>query len=332
MTARESIAGVVAGRRRPPSYADAALNRPRIAPEVRTVTTDDGAELRVHIYGPADGDTIVLSHGWTCRIEFWYPQINALAERFRVVAYDQRGHGRSTTGRRRYTSDVLADDFAAVLAATVPARERAVLVGHSMGGMTIMAWAGKYPEQVEQYASAAVLANTGSDRLVAETTAVPFLPSLGAVRGLAGHVLSAPVLLPNVRGVTDVIRFIVLSPTATPEQVAFCQRIVLACKGRTRGRWGTALNRLDVHEALVNLTVPTVVFAGGRDRMTPAVHAERLADELGRAGNLDKFVLVPFSGHMGTVEAADELNGEIVRLATLAKGRRRRRRLQAVAG
>ncbi|QXQ15637.1 alpha/beta hydrolase [Skermania piniformis] len=295
---------------------------------MRLVPTSDGAALRVHIYGAADAPTVVLSHGWTCSIEFWYPQINALAERFRVVAYDQRGHGGSSVGRRRFGSDVLADDFAAVLAATVPPGKRAVLVGHSMGGMTIMAWAGRYPEQVRERAAGAVLANTGCDRLVAETTAVPFLPGAGAVRRAAGHALSAPVPLPRVRGVTDALRFVAMSPTATREQVEFCVRIVVACSGRIRGRWGTALHRIDLGDAVTNLAVPTVVFGGGRDRMTPAVHSERLADALRGAGHLDRLLLVPTSGHMGPVEAADQLNAEISRLAEAPPARR----LRAVAG
>src|SRR3546814_7423242 len=77
---------------------NALLKTPTLKAGISELTTDDGAIINVRAYGPVDGDPIVLSHGWTCSTEFWYPQVNALAGEYRVITYDQRGHGRSTVG------------------------------------------------------------------------------------------------------------------------------------------------------------------------------------------------------------------------------------------
>jgi pimeloyl-ACP methyl ester carboxylesterase len=135
-----------------PEYA--RLYAPLHGREV-TVTVNDGTRLHAEVFGPEDAPTIVFCHGWTCALRFWTYQIQDLVPEFRVVASDFRGHGRSdpaATGD--YTIDAFGDDLQAVLEATVPAGERALLAGHSMGAMAIVAWAGRHPDEVAQRASA----------------------------------------------------------------------------------------------------------------------------------------------------------------------------------
>lgn len=302
--------------------------------EVIPVVTEDGATLRVHAYGPVDADPIVLSHGWTCRIEYWNPQINALAEKFRVIAYDQRGHGHSDFGTRKPGPDVLADDLAAVLAATIVPGKKAVLVGHSMGGMSIMAWAGRHPQQVARYAGGVLLANTGSDSLIAQTTVIPMLPErVAAMKNVLGRaVLGAPIPLPTGALTRRPFQSAVMAPNSSRESIDFCQRIALSCKGSTRGKWGLALADLDISQALENLNVPTVVVAGELDRLTPPAHSVKLAEALERNGILDRLVVIPGVGHMGNVEAIEEFNAEIVRLRRKAKRGRASRKYVAAAG
>lgn len=144
-------------------------------PEARrtgSVRSADGTRIHVEEYGPHGAPAVVLIHGWTCGTLFWAPVIRRLAGDFRVVAYDQRGHGGSDTpGKGGYSTEALADDLAAVLDAFLAADERAVLVGHSMGGMTVMA-AGDRPG-VQARTAAVLLVSTGSGRLLAETAVLP---------------------------------------------------------------------------------------------------------------------------------------------------------------
>ena len=100
-----------------------------------TVRSADGTGLNVEVRGPEDAPTVVLVHGWTCSVAFWTRQFAALGDRFRIVTPDLRGHGRSERpGPAGYGIGALADDVAAVLRGCVPAGERCVVAGYSMGG------------------------------------------------------------------------------------------------------------------------------------------------------------------------------------------------------
>ena len=108
-----------------------------------TVRAGDGTRLHAEVFGPEHGYPIVLAHGITCAIRVWVHQIADLATDYRVIAYDHRGHGRSGLPSRRanYGLNFLAADLDAVLEATLKPGERAVIAGHSMGGIAITSWA-----------------------------------------------------------------------------------------------------------------------------------------------------------------------------------------------
>ena len=114
------------------------------------VRSKDGIRLHAEVFGPEDGYPIVLAHGITCAIRVWAYQIADLSTDYRVIAFDHRGHGRSAVPARRsaYSLDYLAADLDAVLEATLAPGERAVIAGHSMGGIAITSWAERYPERV----------------------------------------------------------------------------------------------------------------------------------------------------------------------------------------
>ncbi|MTE16591.1 alpha/beta fold hydrolase [Nocardia aurantiaca] len=303
------------------TYDNADLNPPTGPCEVVPVTASDGARLRAHAYGPADGDVIVLVHGWTCCLEYWNPQINAFADEYRVIAYDVRGHGESDEGTAALTVDQLADDLADVLDAVLRPGQRAVLVGHSLGGMTIQAWAGRYPQRVQRQLLAVLLANTAVGDLIAETTVVPFfnrgIAKLPFMIGLLG--LSARTLFPPIPLVTWVFRRQVMSLASVGDIAAFGLNIVRSCRSRVRGRFGTLLSYLDVGRGAANLTVPTTVIAGSADDMTPPAHSERIVEMLSAAGSLDGYRILP-TGHLGNVEAYQEFNAELARVANSAFG------------
>ncbi len=316
-------ASIRATRRASPPSArmadtDVLLARPELTPRVRTVVAEDGAALHVREYGDPDAAPIVLSHGWTCSADFWAPQINDLAGRYRVVVYDQRGHGASEVGTRPLGADVLGDDLAAVLDATVDSDTKAVVAGHSMGGMSVMSWAAQYPTQVRHYVKAILLANTATDSLVRETTVIPLPPGVAQVPArVASSVLGSALPIPSSPFSARALKYVTMGAESTPAQVAFCERIVRECSPRTRGMWGSALSALDIHDALENIDVPTSVIVGTRDRLTPPVHARKLADQLSRAGVLGRFLELDGVGHMSSVESIAEFDAELVRLAEL---------------
>src|ERR1700729_3902014 len=153
-----------------------------------TVRAVDGIPLHAEVYGPPDGYPIVLTHGVPCAIRAWAYQIADLATDYRVIAFDHRGHGRSGVPRRcGYSLKHLASDLDCVLEATVAPHERAVLAGHSMGGMTIAAWSARYRHKVHRRADAVALINTTTGDLVREVNFLRVPLGLSAVRVLAGR-------------------------------------------------------------------------------------------------------------------------------------------------
>ncbi|GAB2543020.1 alpha/beta fold hydrolase [Nocardia heshunensis] len=294
-------------------YRTPSLNTPAPA-EVIPVTTRDGVRLRVHAYGPADGDVIVLAHGWSCAIEYWAPQINAFAGEYRVIAFDQRGHGESETGTRAFSADQLADDFSDLLDAVLRPGQRAVLVGHSMGGMTIQAWADRYPHQVRHRAAAALLATTAARQIPNRATVIPLLNDvIPGPDWLALALFGTPVPLPGGPAVHLIAKHRLMTRSATRDQILFGTSIVRSCRPSVRAAVARGLLELDLHGAAANLTVPTTVIAGSQDRLLPEVHSREIADTLAAAGHLDRYAVLP-TGHLVNIEAEKAFNVELHRL------------------
>ncbi|MFD0273071.1 alpha/beta fold hydrolase [Kitasatospora sp. NPDC127111] len=282
--------------------------------QVWDVRSADGIRLHVEIHGQPAAPTIVLAHGWTCSTAFWAPVIRRLADRYRVVAYDQRGHGRSEIppSRIRYSTRALADDLTVVLERTVPAGERAVLAGHSMGGMTIMAAAGR-PE-VAARTAAAVLVSTGPSDLIAELRVLPdTVRARGLRRFLHRRLLLSRLPLGPVGPVSRAgLKYATMGPGSPADRVEATARIVHACPTAVRAGWAGVLDGLDVRAGLAALAVPTAVVVGTDDRLTPPVHAHRMVAALPDPQGL---LLLPGVGHMAPVERPAEVAAEIDRMA-----------------
>ena len=279
------------------------------------VRSGDGTEVHVELFGDEDAPPIVLVHGWTCALRFWTHQLRDLSSSNRLIAYDLRGHGRSEAPRGwDFSSRALADDLQAVLEATLAGGERALLVGHSLGAMSILAWAGRHPDSVVKHAAAAALVNTGFGDLVSESLVLRVPSALGRARAAVGAVvLGASAPLPPASPITyRAVRHVALSPSATPAQVAFCQELVLACRRDVRAGCGRELTKLDLANALEHLTVPTAVIAGEDDRLTPLSHARRLARLLPDSAGVVELDRV---GHMAPVEAHPQVNAAVRELA-----------------
>ncbi|MGV9795638.1 alpha/beta fold hydrolase [Gordonia sp. NPDC003422] len=308
---------------------DDLLRAPSTSPTRPLVHTADRTRLNVEVHGPSiddhDHDVLVMVHGWTCNTAYWYPQINALAGDRTVVAYDQRGHGTSERGRRRPTVAMLGEDLDAVLDAVVPEGRRAVLVGHSMGGMTIMSWAAQFPDRVADRVSGVALTSTAAKAVLQNHALVPVnLPRYTRpFESTVGKLFtSTPVPIPKTPYGGRLSHYIALGPNARQSHVDFVDEMIGACPPRSRAGWGAAMGKLDVTAGLEALSVPTTVIVGTDDRLTPPAHAEQMAEVLRRNGNLRDLVVYDGVGHMSSIEAAERFNellGEI--LADVGKQR-----------
>ncbi|MET9604423.1 alpha/beta hydrolase [Streptomyces sp. NPDC006512] len=288
-----------------PAHVTTGRYAPPAPARVLEVTSADGARLHAEVHGAEGAPAVVLAHGWTCSTAFWAAQIRDLAQDHRVVAYDQRGHGRSPAARA-YGTDALADDLVAVLKATLAPGERAVVAGHSMGGMTVMAAAGR-PEFAE-HAAAALLCSTGSSRLVAEATVLPLRP--GRLRTRATHAVlgSRAPLGPVTPLARSVLKYATMGPGSAPDRVEACARIVHGCPTGVRHAWSRVLAGLDLDAELARLTVPTAVIGGTDDRLTPIAHARALAAALPHCAGLTELT---GAGHMTPVEAPEAVTAAL---------------------
>ena len=295
------------------------------------VRTEDGVTLHVEEVGPADADlTVVLVHGYVQEMAVWHYQRLALqaAGDVRVVLYDQRSHGRSSRGAaERSTIDQLGRDLARVLDEVVPTGP-VVLVGHSMGGMTVMALADARPELFGERVVGVALVCTSAGKLAQVTFGLPT-----AVLPVTRRVL--PVL---TRGMTARPRPFERTRRAGSDLVFLFTR---------RGGFGSgdvspavvdvvatmgARTPVDViaefydtfmtHDKLAALPVlddvEVLVVAGDSDLLTPPDHSRALAAALPRA----RLVVVEDAGHMVALEHPGQVSDELLGLLDRVRARR----------
>lgn len=297
---------------------DPLLTQPAAAPRRTQVTTADGAQLNVLTYGPdveqSTGDVVVMVHGWTCNTDYWRPQINhllAVDPDRTIVAYDQRGHGDSVLGHARTSSQLLGRDLNAVLGAVLPAGRKAVIMGHSMGGMTIMAWAAQFPAQVPQQISHIFLVSTAAEKVLERLAIAPAsLPNFAhRFRRAAGYLVAAtPLPTPRLAAGAKVVQYISLAQGARAAHLEFVDEMVNSCPPIARASCGSALAKLDAASALDSLTVPTTVVVGTQDKLLPPLQSEVIANRLRSNGFLHEYVVWEGVGHMSSIEASAEFN------------------------
>ncbi|GAU68665.1 putative peptidase S33 family protein [Streptomyces sp. NBRC 110611] len=290
-----------------PGHVTSGPYAPPVPRTTMTVTSADGARIYTEIHGPEHAPAIVLAHGWTCSTAFWAPVVRDLSADHKVIVYDQRGHGRSPAVRPAgHSTHALADDLIAVLERTLEPGERTVVGGHSMGGMTIMAAAGR--SQLHERAAAVLLCSTGPTELAAEARVFPFR-SPAARRQAHWLLLHSRTPLGPVSSLTKrALKYATMGAGSTPEQVEACARIVHACPTGVRAHWGKVLYGLELTGGAGKLTMPAAVIAGTADRLTPLVHARRLASVLPDCRDLTE---LPGLGHMTPIEAPDTVAGRL---------------------
>jgi pimeloyl-ACP methyl ester carboxylesterase len=278
------------------------------------VVSADGTRLHAEVFGPDGAPAMVLAHGWTNTLHVWHYQIRDLAGEFRVIAFDQRGHGQSgAPGPAGASADAIGDDLQAVLDATLAPGERCVVAGHSMGGMTVVSWAGRHPGEVARRVAAAALIDTAMGDVVPQSKLVE-----GPFRPLAERVVPplfrAATPLPSISTPVSrrVFRHFIMSPGASAGRVLFCERMTQECPPATRAAFYRGLETLDLYDSVACLDVPTTVIVGELDRLEPPWHARRLAQTL---PHLVELVEVPGAGHMVPIEAPDVVTSRLAALA-----------------
>jgi pimeloyl-ACP methyl ester carboxylesterase len=304
--------------------------------ETLMVRAADGTPLHTQIFGPPDGYPIVLSHGFVCGIRAWTYQIADLATDYRVIAFDHRGHGQSGTPRRgSYTLKHLASDLDSVLEATLAPHERALLAGHSMGGITISAWSARYRHKVHRRADAVALINTTTGDLVREVNFLQVprgLAGLSGARALAGRRLITTFggfPIPDLVRVPSrlVVQMLAVGAEADPSVANLIYELFANTSAAGRGGCMKMLveEMGSRHLNLDGLTVPTLVIGSERDRLTPIGQSRKIA---ATAPNVVGLVELP-GGHCSMLEQHDAVNRQLRGLAESVARHDRVRRISS---
>ena len=271
------------------------------------VASADGTSLYAEAFGAESGPALVLAHGWTEELSFWGPVIRCLdTSNRRVIAYDLRGHGRSAAAvDADYALERFGEDVEAVLRTADPGDGDVTVVGHSLGAMAIAAWAERH--DAGAHARAAALINTGlgdllnSHLLFGEVARILQHPA--ASRAFMSARLRVPSFSTPLQ--QAVIRHAAFGPEATRGEVAFYERMLIDCPADVRAACGVVLSDMDLWHAVARLTIPTLVVAGDRDRLTPPRHARRIAEALPQLAEL---IELANTGHMSPLERPQELS------------------------
>lgn len=265
--------------------------------EHRVVRTADGAELSVLVAGPPDGPTVVLAHCWTGTSAVWAPVARRLVRLgYRVVLYDQRGHGASSFGAGLETVEILGDDLATILAA-VDARG-AVVGGHSMGGMAAQAYIARHQDEPDRVAAVVLVATAA--RVLGRA-----LPGVLAERAIGD---ASPAFTRQGRTGALLARG-AFGRSPGPGHADFVCSTLGATAGPVRAGCLSAMARMDLRPGLAAAAVPATILVGSRDLLTPP----RLARALQQAWPGSSLGVVPGAGHMLPLEAPDAIVDAIAR-------------------
>jgi pimeloyl-ACP methyl ester carboxylesterase len=272
--------------------------------------------------------TVVFSHGYCLNQDSWHFQRAALRGSVRAVYWDQRSHGRSERGRdqaagRPATIDQLGRDLKAVLDAAVP-EGPVVLVGHSMGGMTVMAFADQFPEYVRERVAGAAFVSTSAGKLAAVTLGLP-AAGARAFRAVAPGLLrmlgSQVDLVERTRRVTAdlfagiIKRYSFGSDDIDPAVERFAERLIEATPIDVVAEFYPAFTEHDKGDALAVLDgLPGLVLAGDKDLLTPSAHSAEIAEKLPQA----ELLIVEGAGHLVIMERPELVNTALARLIAQA--------------
>jgi pimeloyl-ACP methyl ester carboxylesterase len=280
-----------------------------------TVTADDGVALHVEVdEAPGAGPvTVVFCHGYALTQDAFHYQRRDLGELGRLVFWDQRGHGRSERGPMEHANiDQLGADLLRVLDAVAPTGP-VVLVGHSMGGMTVMALADAHPELFGSRVIGVALISTSPGKMAEVTLGAPAY--VGRVlRRVAPGVLAAagrrPELAETGRRVGSDVGFVLtkrysFASDVPPSLVRFTAAMNAATPIEVVAELFPAFDAHDKLEALDVLNgVETLIVAGDGDLMTPAEHSEEMLRKVPGA----ELVVLENAGHMSILERYGDVN------------------------
>ena len=247
----------------------------------------NGIEVYYELHGRDGAPWLVLSHSLACSTRMWDPQIDAFKDRYRILAYDTRGHGQSMAPAGAYTLEMLADDLQALLGHL--GIERTHFAGLSMGGMIGQTFALKHPGVF----TSLVLADTTS-RYPAEAAGVwAERIKTAETRGMQ------PLVQPTLeRWFTEPFR------KAHPEVVERVGALIASTPVAGYVGCSHAIPKINLTARLKEIKLPILVICGEQDGGTPPAMAREIHDNAPGS----RLVLIPRAAHLSNLEQPQAFN------------------------
>jgi 3-oxoadipate enol-lactonase len=244
------------------------------------------AALHHVVDGPRDAPVLLMGASLGTTTAMWDPQVDVLAQHFRVVRYDHRGHGGSPVPPGPYTIGELARDVGRLLDDLGVAQ--ASVAGLSLGGMVAMSLAAHAPERV--------------DRLALVCTSASMPPAE------AWHDRAAAVRRDGTAPLADATLgrwFTPGFPEAHPGTARRFAAMLADTPDEGYAACCEAIAAMDLRDRLGDVRAPTLVVAGEDDPATPPAHAHAIADGITAGGGTASVAVVPRAAHLASVEQPD---------------------------
>lgn len=246
----------------------------------------NGSQINYEIHGET-GPWVVLSHSLACNLRMWDGQIEMLKERYRVLAYDTRGHGDSDASAGGYSFDQLVEDLRSLLDAAGVRDPH--FVGLSMGGMIGMSFALKYPGRFRSL----VLCDTSS-RIPPEAGTI-WAQRIRTVSERGMEPLVEPTISrwftePFVQRGGDAIKQVadMIRSTPTAGYIGCCH----------------AIPKIDVTDRLGAIKCPVLIMVGEQDVGTPVA----MSEAINKAIPGSELAVIPNASHLSNIEQPEKFN------------------------
>jgi len=283
------------------------------------ISSPTGSTLYVEVHGPREAPPVILTHGWGLDSTIWYYLRRHLATRFRVIVWDLPGLGRSRAANGQAIDlSHFAQDLKAVLALT--GGKPTVLVGHSIGGMTIQTLVRDHPDVLESVAGLVLVNTTYTNPLrtmvlsgLAQALRWPLLEPLFRLTIWLQPLAWLSAWQSYLSGSAHLANRIGFASQVTRSQLEHNTLLATRNPPGVSARGNLAMFRWDADAALQAITVPTLILAGDSDLVTKCEASQTLA----RATPGSRLEVISDANHMGFLERSEIYNEEIARFCDL---------------
>jgi pimeloyl-ACP methyl ester carboxylesterase len=282
------------------------------SPKQDTLKRPDGSQIHIEYYGKEDDQPIIFVHGWNANIKEWYYQRKRFEKDYRLIMIDLPGLGKSTRpANKDFSLTKMAADLNAVIEHT--GARNPVLWGHSIGGMIILTLMARHKDPNRQPVKGIILEHTTYTNPVKTIifhklmTAIqkPVLVPICYVLIALSPIIWISRWMSYLNGNSHIMtRWLTFAGTQTPKQLDFITLLSTMAPPAVTARGVLGMFRYDVTNDLPNITVPALIIAADRDRLTRPFASQYMKDHMPNS----ELVTVAPGNHQGLVERHAEVN------------------------